>query len=528
MSGTGRTPLVLTPTKSEPRRNTCRLEYCPCHDFQTEYAATLAVDSDMQTTTLISWLSGASTTQNNDRRAVKPIICPNRLNASIEILNSIRDASRFYLEAPAPATSSEISSSRSPKGNKPAQPNFNDRNAYEDSFPSLASPSSASPPTLLVGRKKSKNPKIAPSLTANGKMTNRCKQSSGRYGHEANIITNTNVKSQDIANITNNSNSFHMTASGSSSALSAAPSSHVSQSIVISAELKNSCSISNNTTSPDGAPKGVNENLVESTVDPSNLSKLNRLVLIYGTILRSQLAPSLLLELHLLLRLISLPDKRYAWKTGDLNGSHSYNEIFQSERSCRVFAAKTLSDLESVIINLGHETIKMLVAFPALQMQCLGLCETLQDIICRGNSSLIFDADRKALGHNTNTPHLTLPFDYARDSRHNYRSVQKNMIFTEREQLRDSFLFQLRAFQDVRGRLMEQEKNIISLQHASREILNNISPGNMLWFVNFLCDLLLQTGLAPISETDSEVLRQIGDKKRLQVSLLSIPFGPIH
>jgi hypothetical protein len=150
----------------------------------------------------------------------------------------------------------------------------------------------------------------------------------------------------------------------------------------------------------------------------------------------------------------------------------------------------------------------------------------MQSIIYAGKSALIFDADRKALGHTTNTPHLTLPFDHARDSRHNYRSAQLNMIFKEREELRDSFLFQLRGFQDIRGRLMEQEqveKSIVSLQHASREILSNVSPGNTFWFVNFVCDLLLQTGLAPISETDSEVLRQIGDKKRLQVSLLAVP-----
>ena len=154
----------------------------------------------------------------------------------------------------------------------------------------------------------------------------------------------------------------------------------------------------------------------------------------------------------------------------------------------------------------------------------------MQVIIDAGKSALLFDTDRKALGHNTNTPHLTLPFDHARDSRHNYRSAQMNLIFKQREELRDSFLFQLREFQDIRGRLMEQEqteKNIVSLQHASKEILSSISPGNTLWFVNFVCDLLLQTGLAPITETDSEVLR-IGDNKRLQVSSFAILFDQMY
>ena len=155
----------------------------------------------------------------------------------------------------------------------------------------------------------------------------------------------------------------------------------------------------------------------------------------------------------------------------------------------------------------------------------------MQNVIHVGKPTLIFDTDRKVLGHNTNTPHLTLPFDHARDSRHNYRSAQMNLVFKEREELRDAFLYQLRAFQDIRGRLMEQEqaeKSIISLQHASKEMLSNVSPGNTIWFVNFVCDLLLQTGLASIGETDSEVLRQIGDKKRLQVSLFSILLNVKH
>jgi hypothetical protein len=243
--------------------------------------------------------------------------------------------------------------------------------------------------------------------------------------------------------------------------------------------------------------------------------------MIYSTILRSQLAPSLLIEFHLLVRLLSLPDKRHNPTNTNVNGIEQFCDIFQSDQSCRDFAAKTITALETVLVNMGHSTLKMFVDLPALQRQCPGLCMTLQDVIDAGNLALLFEADQKALGSNTNIPHLTLPFDHARDSRHNYRSLDLNRLFKEREELRDSFLYQLRAFQDVRGRLIEHElaeKNIDSLKYASREMLMNVSPGNAMWFVNFFCDLLLQIGLSPISETDSEVLKQIGDKKRLQVS----------
>ena len=39
----------------------------------------------------------------------------------------------------------------------------------------------------------------------------------------------------------------------------------------------------------------------------------------------------------------------------------------------------------------------------------------------------------------------------------------------------------------------------------------------MPWFAQFLCDLLLQVGLAPVEETDEDLLN-IADKDKLQVS----------
>eukprot|EP00985_Skeletonema_marinoi_P033578 scaffold41656_cov226-Skeletonema_marinoi.AAC.1 len=66
----------------------------------------------------------------------------------------------------------------------------------------------------------------------------------------------------------------------------------------------------------------------------------------------------------------------------------------------------------------------------------------------RDKATLIFETGQKALGSDSKTPHLTLPFDYERDSRHNYRSLDLSRLFKEREELRDSFLYQLRAFQE--------------------------------------------------------------------------------
>jgi len=39
---------------------------------------------------------------------------------------------------------------------------------------------------------------------------------------------------------------------------------------------------------------------------------------------------------------------------------------------------------------------------------------------------------------------------------------------------------------------------------------------NILWFVEFFVDLLLQIGLVPLEETDKDILSSVADRDRLQ------------
>ena len=95
-------PLVITP-KKKPHKSRC-LD-CPCQQFQSENVVTSSVDSDTQMDVLVEWLAGISS--NNKQNGNDKILeteqlnpaCPNRLHASIAILNAIRDACRPYLES---------------------------------------------------------------------------------------------------------------------------------------------------------------------------------------------------------------------------------------------------------------------------------------------------------------------------------------------------------------------------------------------------------------------------------------------
>jgi len=584
IENTTHTPLVVTTPKKKPHR-TIRCINFKCHQFQSDNSITSSVESDIQTDILVDWLSnGASNSNEVNEKKTATKSCPNRLHASIVILNTIRDACRPYLESStspqqaasatttvgfSPTRSSSLNNSK--VNTKDVQPNFNDNQVtYEDSFPSLSSsiPSTAAP-TMLVGRKKNKSPKKStttiqsaastsvPTSTTPTLLVGRKKSKVTKNGTKQ-ISNGGNSISQSITKgTTNNMNSslkgspkakkrikpitislstgvdsaFAVSSTSDFKSLAnqgniaSLPSQATTQQIATTNDDDDHILPKIKSTSPSnivGTEIDMDEsNKVGTTLNPDDLQKLKRLVRIYSTIIRSHLAPSLLLEMHLLVRLISLSSSRLKTLDETTTTTHqtNYCDLFQSEVACRTFAAETFTSLEGVIINMGHETIKLFVALPALQKQCPELCMKLQDIIDTGNSELLFETDQKALGSNTNTPHLTLPFDHARDSRHNYRSPDLSRQFKEREELRDSFVRQLRSFQDVRGKLMEHEqaeKCISSIRYESREMLKKMSSGNILWFVNFFCDLLCQIGNTPISETDSEVLKQIGDKKRLQ------------
>ncbi len=62
---------------------------------------------------------------------------------------------------------------------------------------------------------------------------------------------------------------------------------------------------------------------------------------------------------------------------------------------------------------------------------------------------------------------------------------------------------------------MEQSQDRV--RRRARDIMNGLLTVNMMWFAQFYCDLLLQVGLAPVQETDQELLN-ITDQDKLQVS----------
>ena len=203
-------------------------------------------------------------------------------------------------------------------------------------------------------------------------------------------------------------------------------------------------------------------------------------------------------------------------------------DVFCSPKSCRNFAARVLVRIETPILSsLGEVILRKLIVLPSFKKNLPEVVGNLQQRISedRGGSSDRVDSldgavAAMSIAGASNTPFLTVPFDEDRDSRHNYRSRDRTMLFNNREESRDKFMFQLRAFQEIRGTVLDPAQAnvyISDIKVACQEMIQGLLPGNFDWFSGLFTDLLLQIGLVAVEETDKDVLKQVADKDRLKV-----------
>ena len=261
---------------------------------------------------------------------------------------------------------------------------------------------------------------------------------------------------------------------------------------------------------------------------PSKEEHLTRMVDIYIALITNHLIPSTALELHLLIRLLTVSLVEETQTTLPLppqkteriheNTPAFFACIFSSPQRCRSFAVLGLSRLVFILKNLGLQIVQGLV-------HCEPFCTLLPEI-AKELESVVNEHIRRGLRTEYPTDAVTgshailsLPFEHDRDSRHNYRTQQQVQIYKNREESRDAFLYQLRAFMNVRGKVLrpqEADRALKRIQVESRNVMIGLLPDNMVWFAQFFCALLLQIGLAPDQELDKELLN-IADKDKLQV-----------
>jgi hypothetical protein len=510
---------------------------CPCHEFETLSAVRSALDSGEKTRTLIAWLSSCSSDQllRGDKPQPLPrlscqppgrtnIKCPNRYAVSFLILNGIRDACRSYLEEESSISQQQsIAVADEPVsiGNLPRQP------TYEESFPALSLGRKSQSPTVLTTKKKPKKKAVLTTVTSSS--------SSGKDGNAVQLTKTTKRRIRPAPATVSawGASSITTTSAGLKGNISMLPSeeplplgSNLDRSAVFAGSPKRSPSgkaasrISTLEASRVTPRKRIPLDTTQRAGDLRDVSKeLGRLAELHVTLVKSHLVPSTALELHLLVRLLVISQKATI-SVRETNGG--LEDIFAIPGNCCDFAIEALKRLDCIIRLLDLDLLEAFVACPPVEKYLPDLKIDLAKAI----------EERRRKLHLLETPHgsitsptkqapiINLPFEQDRDSRHNYKSRDDAILYKNREESRDAFLYQLRAFQSVRGKVLDPvqtERSIDKIRHASREMVRGLLLANMPWFAEIFCDLLLQIGLVPMEETDKDLLK-MADKEKLQVS----------
>lgn len=242
------------------------------------------------------------------------------------------------------------------------------------------------------------------------------------------------------------------------------------------------------------------------------------------------------MELHFLFRLLVVVDQDASFKhheNGNLMGTNTvhtdgelpslslFQPLFATRQGCHDFAKLALTKLEPILCNLPIQLLRPMVRSVVLQRHCPEIQKKLHQVLedyGERHAGLLNEFPPE----NVTGTHaiLTLPFEKERDSRHNYRTQAEIAVYKNREEIRDAFLHELRSFLNVKGKVLgaqEMERAQKRVRLESRVILDKLMSVNMMWFAQFYCELLLQVGLAPVQETDQELLT-IADEEKLQVS----------
>jgi hypothetical protein len=258
----------------------------------------------------------------------------------------------------------------------------------------------------------------------------------------------------------------------------------------------------------------VDKSVCDRTKERRNLAR------IYSALIRCHLVPSSALELHLMVRLLTAKDDTAMSTDLDKKGA-VFRTLFASASHCRSFAVDVLTQVTYILRNLHLDIIAGFTTCPPFVELLPNVTNELRAIVeRRRETSLLSEVDAVSIAGSTQIPLLTLPFDHDRDSRHNYRSREEMTIYKNREESRDAFLYQLRAFQNVRGKVLDAvqaERSIDRIRAACKNVIHGLLKTNMFWFAQMFCDLLVQIGLVPMEETDKELLN-ITDNDKLQVS----------
>jgi len=293
---------------------------------------------------------------------------------------------------------------------------------------------------------------------------------------------------------------------------------------------------------------------LELNSKPRRTDMLNRMAQIYSSLITNYLVPSTMLELHFIIRLLSLQDDAINEGSGkqenasykdrsqnlESNLGPTLKSCFVSGHSCRIFASKVIGFLKPIILNLCDEILEAFAVYPSIKLHLPQICAELGAAADENKTRFIINDDSKQISSqlvpsyeslyksqssmsNVNNPIMALPFHPDRDSKHNYRSASQAAIYKNREECRDFLFSKIRSFQNMHAKILDTavaSSKRLGIQNAAKDLIHQkLLKQNTFWFAELFCDLLIKIGPKDIEETDVEILNHVKDGKKLQVSL---------
>ncbi|KAL7572062.1 hypothetical protein ACA910_001711 [Epithemia clementina (nom. ined.)] len=547
--------------------------------------ANVSSSSELNILSLLSWISQTLIKHDGGSQEISLTFCadpcPNRGQASLEILNAIRDACRPFLDESddisVEVTPNADASSRSGpptnavRGAKPLNHHLS-KTRYEESFPRLSSGQDQKGQLEHV-RQQHRTPGATPNHRQNPKHqqptaqyhqqrrnTNPSSKNNKRRIRPATIQTTqyNNAMSpwgthQQLPAFSPASSPSLLYQMPSSSFSSSSSSSNIALHLL---EQRFDKPQTNTVVRPKSSDGGTDEQSslskgelpLESKEEVNNRSEeisqegelqqqhppvmedlkslpsLENLVKLYNSLIEASLVPSTALELHLLLRLLTVSPQSSRNKDGSsesITNPTVFAPLFSDSGRCILFASQVLLRQAKTLFGLG--LTRYLVSCPTVKAHSPDLIVQLLELEQEHESGSPISGPRSRFPSRSSanqTALFTLPFDPARDSKHKFRSPEEQALFKNRESVRDIFLLQLRNFHNEKSKLhiigSSLKRTAAQDRQMVRTVMDGISSDNLAWFAEFFKDLLLQLGPVPVvQETDKDLL-QIADSEILQ------------
>lgn len=412
---------------------------CPCDSFISLSKFLAILDSEDALHSLLNWLNGSTDKQALEENRLlscgKRSRCRFRYGMSFAIINAIRDACHPFLEIGTVSSPSMVQSGLS-------------NQSYDDQFPPLAvlSPKTTtnahSPgpnvlnqppkhaqshsigtkerPNQLLGRKKSKNRAKLQLVTAHPNTPSTRRQE----------LTDTIPNEQDTSLTAHSFIGTTRVARGGENV--------PNTSCVHATSSKPVTTLPKTPLQPVERSGDPSEKVHVGDIDYSSIQRIERLVMVYVALFQNLLIPSTTLELHLLIRMLSISETQRGKQQRPYNDANEeaintfLRPIFINKDSCRQFAIQALSQLQPVLRNLPVQLLRSLTLCAPFRKHCVALTKDL--------TAIVEEYDRRGLSGEfppeavTGTHAiLTLPFDQERDSRHTYRTQAEIRLYKNRK-----------------------------------------------------------------------------------------------